>query len=151
MKLNEAKLANNNKNKVIYLIMTKSVYVEDKNFGYISRYTRISSINCFFKCFIFTGCGSTKLCFGSPDGCTKSKSCKAAVAVTVAGDKFDFELKAYQGAKWVGVGLSNDDKMGEDSVIECTKNGNSVGAFLSLTSGNPNYGATRTKNVSISL
>ncbi|KAL3289082.1 hypothetical protein HHI36_003524 [Cryptolaemus montrouzieri] len=94
----------------------------------------------------YTGCTSTKLCFGSPDGCVRTKSCQAAVAISVAGDKVDFELKATQNAAWVGVGLSDDEKMGDDSVIECAKNGNQLGAYLSWTEGKPNYGATRLKN-----
>lgn len=94
----------------------------------------------------YTGCASTKLCFGSPNGCVKTESCKAVVAVSVAGDKFDFELKGYQGAKWVGVGLSDDNKMGSDSVIECALSNNTLDSFLSWTTGKGNYGATRTKN-----
>lgn len=72
-----------------------------------------------------------------------------AVAVTVAGDKYDFELKAEPSAAWVGVGLSEDDKMGDDSVIECVKRGNGVAAYMSYTKGSPNYGAPRLANVSV--
>ncbi|KAK9877469.1 hypothetical protein WA026_018577 [Henosepilachna vigintioctopunctata] len=96
----------------------------------------------------YTGCTVNKLCFGAPDGCTRTKSCKAVVAISVAGDKFDFELKATKGAGWVGVGLSEDEIMGDDSVVECAKNsgGSQLGAFLSWTSGKPDYAATRSKN-----
>lgn len=68
--------------------------------------------------------------------------------MTVAGDKYDFELKAEPSAAWVGVGLSEDDKMGDDSVIECVKRGNGVAAYMSYTKGSPNYGAPRLANVS---
>uniref|UniRef100_A0AAR5PZM2 DOMON domain-containing protein n=1 Tax=Dendroctonus ponderosae TaxID=77166 RepID=A0AAR5PZM2_DENPD len=93
----------------------------------------------------YVGCSVAKLCFGSPANCVGNKNCKAAVAVSVAGDKYDFELKA-ENAAWVGVGLSEDDKMGDDSVVECVQRGNGVAAFMSYTSGSPNYGAARLPN-----
>ncbi|KAL1497531.1 hypothetical protein ABEB36_008475 [Hypothenemus hampei] len=99
----------------------------------------------------YQGCSVTKLCFGSPANCVESKNCKAAVAVTVAGDKYDFELKAESSAVWVGVGLSEDDKMGDDSVVECVKRGNGIAAFMSYTNGNPNYGAPRLPNPQLGI
>lgn len=69
--------------------------------------------------------------------------------MTVIGDKYDFELKAESSAAWVGVGLSNDDKMGDDSVLECVKRGNGVAAYMSYTNGAPNYGSPRLANVSV--
>lgn len=96
----------------------------------------------------YDGCGSTKLCFGAPTAnCVSSKSCKAVVAITVTGDRYDFELKADSNAAWVGVGLSDDDKMGDDSVIECVKRGTGVAAYMSWTSRTP-FSATRLANVS---
>jgi hypothetical protein len=89
------------------------------------------------------------LCFGAPANCINSKNCKAAVAVTVSGEKYEFEMKATNNAAWVGVGLSEDEKMGDDSVIECAKKGSSVGAHMSWTSGSPNFGAARLNNVTV--
>lgn len=90
----------------------------------------------------------TKLCFGAQSaGCLVSKNCKAIVAVTVTGDKYDFEMKADSNAAWVGVGLSDDNKMGDDSVIECVKRGTGVAAYMSWTSRTP-FSATRLSNVS---
>lgn len=97
----------------------------------------------------YEGCSVTKLCFGAPVNCIDSKNCKAITAVTVNGDKYEFEMKATGNAAWVGVGLSSDAKMGDDSVIECVKDGSSVKAYMSWTSGPPNgYAATRLSNVS---
>lgn len=59
---------------------------------------------------LYDGCGVSKTCFGFPDKCVSSASCQMAVAVSVKGDRYEFEMKA-QGAKWVGVGLSNDHLM----------------------------------------
>lgn len=95
----------------------------------------------------YDGCTVSKLCFGAPANCVNSKNCKAAVAITVLGDKYDFELKAHSNAAWVGVGLSDDEKMGDDSVIECVKKNNGVSAYMSWTTA-PNYGAQRLTNVS---
>ncbi|CAG9761930.1 unnamed protein product [Ceutorhynchus assimilis] len=99
----------------------------------------------------YQGCSFSKLCFGSPANCIDSKNCKSAVAVSVAGDKYDFELKAESGAAWVGVGLSDDDRMGDDSVIECVKRGNGIAAFMSYTKGKPNYGAPRLSNPQLGI
>lgn len=95
----------------------------------------------------YEGCAINKLCFGAPANCIQSKKCKVAAAITVTGDKYDFEMKSTENPAWVGIGLSNDGKMGEDSVIECVKRNNGVAAYMSWTSGAPNYGAQRLSNV----
>lgn len=56
-------------------------------------------------------------------------------------------MKATDGAAWVGVGLSEDEQMGDDSVIECVREGNGVDAYMSWTSARPNLGVTRLRNV----
>lgn len=97
----------------------------------------------------YDGCASKKLCFGVPDKCVSSQNCKAVVAVTVSGDRYEFELKAVGSPAWVGVGLSDDNKMGDDSVLECVKEGNSVRPYLSWTTPRPNLGNFRVANVCI--
>lgn len=97
----------------------------------------------------YADCSVRKLCFGVPQNCVASKNCKAVAAVTVSGDQYEFELKAGNNAAWVGVGLSHDQKMGEDSVIECVKTPNGgVAAYMSWTTAKP-YSSTRLTNVSI--
>lgn len=59
----------------------------------------------------YTGCHITKNCFGAPDGCVNSKDCVAAVAVTVEGEQYIFEVQARRRAKYVAVGLSDDKNM----------------------------------------
>lgn len=89
-----------------------------------------------------------KLCFGVPQNCVASKNCKAVAAVIVNGDQYDFELQAGNNAAWVAVGLSDDQKMGGDSVIECVRTPNGdVAAYMSWTTANP-YSSTRLANVS---
>lgn len=58
----------------------------------------------------YTGCGSTKNCFGTPSGCIEEKNCIAAVTVLVRGERYLFELQAHD-SKYVAVGLSDDSKM----------------------------------------
>lgn len=80
----------------------------------------------------YTGCFSEKGCFGAPDGCVATKNCKIAVATIVKGESYEFELKAPQDAAWVAFGLSDDNKMGDDSVVECVKDQNGkFSAFMS--------------------
>ncbi|KAJ8971790.1 hypothetical protein NQ314_000536 [Rhamnusium bicolor] len=98
----------------------------------------------------YDGCTVNKLCFGAPSNCVGSRSCKAVVAVTVTGDKYDFELKADSNAAWVGVGLSDDEKMGDDSVIECVKRGSGVASYMSWTSSSP-YSAVRLNNPQLGI
>lgn len=95
----------------------------------------------------YTDCSVRKLCFGTPQNCVASKNCKAVAAVTVSGDQYDFELKAGSNAAWVAVGLSDDMKMGSDSVIECVKTPNGgIAAYMSWTTAKP-YSSTRLVNV----
>lgn len=96
----------------------------------------------------YNGCSESKLCFGTPDGCVSTQNCEAVAAVAVIGDRYEFELKATSpDVAWVAAGLSSDAKMGDDSVIECVKQGISVRAFSSRTTARP-YSAIRLPNVS---
>lgn len=99
----------------------------------------------------YNGCFSTKGCFGAPDGCVRSKDCKAVVAITVRGDRYEFEVKAPKEAIYVAVGLSHDDKMGDDSIVECVRQGNGAKAYMSRTTArnNPGLGVVRLPRVNI--
>nr|CAD7574355.1 unnamed protein product [Timema californicum] len=59
---------------------------------------------------IYSGCGSTKSCFGAPDQCLDTKSCTAVTTVQVEGDRYTFEVKG-RGAGYAAVALSEDSKM----------------------------------------
>ncbi|XP_015598085.1 putative ferric-chelate reductase 1 homolog isoform X2 [Cephus cinctus] len=86
---------------------------------------------------LYDGCGTTKNCFGAPDGCVEEKNCDAIVTVLVRGERYLFELQA-QGSKYVAVGLSDDRKMGEDSVVECVDTAGKIGLHMSWNSGKTN-------------
>ncbi|XP_020280985.1 putative ferric-chelate reductase 1 homolog isoform X2 [Pseudomyrmex gracilis] len=86
----------------------------------------------------YTGCHTTKNCFGAPPGCIKTKNCIAVVAVIVQGDQYHFEMQAREKAKYVAVGLSDDKNMGDDSVVECTKENDEIALHMSWNSGKRN-------------
>lgn len=85
----------------------------------------------------YDGCNTLKNCFGSPEGCVPSQNCAAVTAIKVEGTRYTFELKARtvgtaRTPAYVAVGLSDDSKMGGDSVVECVYDGSSsVKAYLS--------------------
>ncbi|XP_043583133.1 putative ferric-chelate reductase 1 homolog isoform X1 [Bombus pyrosoma] len=85
----------------------------------------------------YTGCGSTKNCFGTPAGCIEAKNCIAAVTVLVQGERYLFELQG-RDSKYVAVGLSDDSKMGDDSVVECANEGGEIALHMSWNSGKRN-------------
>lgn len=92
----------------------------------------------------YKGCGDTKSCFGFPANCVDQQNCRAVVSTKVLGERYFFEMKTFGGpAAYVASALSMDDKMGNDSVIECVPEGGSVRAYSSWTYREPNFGVTR--------
>lgn len=92
---------------------------------------------------IYRGCGENKGCFGFPEGCVETRNCRAVVATIVQGERYIFEMKSgYNRPAYVAVGLSNDAKMGDDSVIECVPEQGTVNAYASWTFAGP-YGVSR--------
>ncbi|KAL0811036.1 hypothetical protein ABMA28_010316 [Loxostege sticticalis] len=83
---------------------------------------------------IYRGCDDTKLCFGVPQNCIARGNCKAIVAIFVAGDIYTFEIQGTDNPKYIAAGLSLDNKMGDDSAMECVRNDNGrVSLFTSWT------------------
>ncbi|KAH8337747.1 hypothetical protein KR067_001096 [Drosophila pandora] len=93
---------------------------------------------------IYNGCGQSKNCFGFPNGCVSSKTCTSIAAVTVRGDVYEFEIQSGKGtnAAYVAVGLSDDERMGDDLTTECVPENGRVNLYSSLTSASP-YAAVR--------
>ncbi|KAL9919695.1 putative ferric-chelate reductase 1 homolog isoform 1-T3 [Glossina fuscipes fuscipes] len=91
-------------------------------------------------------CESAKICFGIPDGCLEKRNCVNAGAIKVRGNIHEFEiLCTAKDAAYVALGLSDDDKMGDDLVTECVPQNGRVAMYSSYTSAPPNgnYGAKR--------
>ncbi|XP_045507072.1 putative ferric-chelate reductase 1 homolog [Colias croceus] len=83
---------------------------------------------------IYQGCADTKLCFGVPQNCIQTGNCKAILAIFVAGDTYTFEIQGTDNPKYVAAGLSADNKMGDDSAMECVRNDNGrINLFTSWT------------------
>lgn len=47
------------------------------------------------------------------------------------------------GASYIALALSQDDEMGDDSVIECVRNGDTINAFVSFTTPRSDPSSTR--------
>lgn len=94
---------------------------------------------------IYEGCGETKSCFGFPDGCVNTKSCQTIATSIVSGERYEFEIKSRPGDNpaYVAVALSTDNKMGDDSVMECVPEAGQIRAYASWTTPRPNLGVTR--------
>ncbi|XP_046809531.1 putative ferric-chelate reductase 1 homolog isoform X1 [Lucilia cuprina] len=93
----------------------------------------------------YAECGTSKNCFGNKDGCVDSKTCDFVAAVKVRGGIYEFELKSKAAnAAYVALGLSEDNQMGDDLVIECIPQNGKVSMYSSLTSGKAaGYGVSR--------
>ncbi|CAO1339323.1 unnamed protein product [Diamesa serratosioi] len=81
----------------------------------------------------YDGCGENKTCFGNPDNCVETQSCQTVTAVLVRGERYIFEMRSNNRAAYVAIGLSEDNKMGKDSVIECVNEAGSIKAYSSWT------------------
>ena len=80
---------------------------------------------------IYDKCYQDKGCFGYPDNCVSKRNCDIVVTYTkVTGvrdeedHKFKFEIGGKVGNDYTAVGLSLDNKMGEDSVMACVNSPN---------------------------
>lgn len=94
-------------------------YIASANKRFMSDFKVIVPRDPFYE-----GCNTMKTCFGSPEGCVPAENCAAVTAIKVEGTRYTFELKARTPA-YVAVGLSDDAKMGGDSVVECVYDGSS--------------------------
>lgn len=83
---------------------------------------------------IYAGCNEIKICFGIPSGCVKNKNCKSFTSIQKSqGFKHIFEMRSRSGASYIATGISEDEKMGNDFVIECVKFNDSILTFTSIT------------------
>ena len=90
---------------------------------------------------VYEGCGNVKGCFAQFDSsCIGQGNCPGLVTYAVKGSRYEFELWAPNATSgsYIALALSFDDKMGEDSVTECTLVNGKVGAFMSYNDGKAN-------------
>ncbi|KAK9497211.1 hypothetical protein O3M35_004571 [Rhynocoris fuscipes] len=111
---------------------TKTSGVAFHDNGYLSSenvlmtYIKPDKINDPF----YDGCNVEMNCFGVPDNCIKDQNCKLVVSILTEGTKYRFRLKG-EAKSYIAVGLSDDDKMGGDSVMECVNTGRNIVAYMS--------------------
>lgn len=73
----------------------------------------------------YNGCGETKGCIGLSEGCVKEKSCKIAMSyMGVSKDGFEVQIFGERLEQnpltYLGIGLSLDPKMKDDSIMACS-------------------------------
>ncbi|XP_045175515.2 putative ferric-chelate reductase 1 isoform X3 [Mercenaria mercenaria] len=83
-------------------------------------------------------CGKSVGCYHD---CDSSDSCGFLLTWMQNGDDIDFTLTCKQGSNSVycAIGLSKDNKMGDDSVFECVSSDGTVSVFVSYNDGRNNY------------
>ena len=83
---------------------------------------------------IYAGCGTSKICVGLPEGCEQDQTCRLVTAIQQRSqDLVTFEVQGV-GEQYIAVGLSFDNKMGDDNVVACTED--TVQAFLTKVYSN---------------
>ncbi|KAG5668598.1 hypothetical protein PVAND_016534 [Polypedilum vanderplanki] len=82
---------------------------------------------------IYDGCSSTKVCVGYPKKCVRTKSCNAFGSYEFKDGKHIFEMRSSSNAAYIATALSFDRRMGDDSAMECVKDGSQVKTFSSYT------------------
>ena len=90
----------------------------------------------------------TKLCFGLPEDCVEQNNCDYLLSATQNDEgNTEFEIQADVGTtslgrnlnKYWSIGLSTDDKMGDDSVTDCVLNNGKVFVKNSINTGKKNF------------
>nr|CAH0100345.1 unnamed protein product [Daphnia galeata] len=82
---------------------------------------------------VYEGCGTSKGCAATPSGCIGLRNCLMINTYKKLDDD-NIQLEIYgqiTGDEYVAVAFSTDRKMGEDSVVECVNNRNTVMAYQS--------------------
>jgi hypothetical protein len=103
---------------------------------------------------IFEGCGETKVCFSIPDLCYENPDveCDQFGAVTYEeSGNFTFEVLGLPNRSYASIALSFDQRMEDDSNIECVNFENQFSAYISWLIRTPLPGNDRTVVVNTKL
>ena len=89
---------------------------------------------------VYDGCDVSKTCYGLVSGCEDYNDCDVLATWRVRPQVTTVELFSRRSAnnRYAAMALSNDDKMGEDTVIGCVSAGGKVEALLSWNDGRNN-------------
>ncbi|CAG7837806.1 unnamed protein product [Allacma fusca] len=101
---------------------------------------------------IYEGCSKTKGCFGTPNGCLGTRNCAMFVTYTIqpSNGNAQFELvgnvKSFNSpTSYVALGLSDNNRMGDDSVLACRMDQNTIAVneYYTRPEYHGNFGVSR--------
>ena len=99
----------------------------------------------------YSGCGNSKGCFGSVDGCLTNSNCQLATSYQFSSDSKSFTITlsgtGLVSGDYMALGLSTDASMGEDLVFYCSPSINNV--LVSWNQGKDNVGGVTGIQVSL--
>ncbi|GBL81212.1 Putative ferric-chelate reductase 1 [Araneus ventricosus] len=85
----------------------------------------------------YGGCSISKGCFGIPSGCINREDCEVLVSYAKSRDGISFQMHGIlEDNTYMAMGLSRDNKMGDDGVIECVRRESKISARRSWNVGN---------------
>lgn len=87
---------------------------------------------------VYDECGNTKGCFGFPAECEASKKCTMLVTYSKVPSGYKFEIMSNTVSGYVAAGLSDDDKMGDDSVMACMASNSGADVVMGFNNGRNN-------------
>lgn len=87
---------------------------------------------------VYDECGNTKGCFGFPAECEASKKCTMLVTYSKVLSGYKFEIMSNTVSGYVAAGLSDDDKMGDDSVMACMASNSGADVVMGFNNGRNN-------------
>ena len=122
-----------------------------------SNNVKLSDFNPSLDINIYNGCGTSKACIGDEDGCIKGKNCTLVTTYTGA-SATSYEIEVFGNlegtdSRYVAMGLSKDDEMGDDSVMACIYNETNGATSVSMywNSPRPHLDSTPLDNPTLGL
>lgn len=96
----------------------------------------------------YSQCGISKGCFGFPLDCVEREDCEVLVSYTYSqeGVSFTMEGSLSNPRSYIATGISEDNEMGDDSVMECFIEENGVSAQESWNTGKTNRPIRKLRN-----
>ncbi|CAL1277355.1 unnamed protein product [Larinioides sclopetarius] len=85
---------------------------------------------------MYGGCSISKGCFGIPSGCISKEDCEVMVSYAKSKDGIFFQMHGIlEDNNYIAMGISGDNKMGDDSVTECIRRQSRIIAHRSYNVG----------------
>ncbi|WKX93879.1 hypothetical protein Q1695_011275 [Nippostrongylus brasiliensis] len=104
------------------LTLIRTIWDERNDSEEVSRASSFQYTNAMHVSHV-SDCGKVRGCWLLPNGCKDSSDCTGIITWQHTGRSLLFELEIDMKMKpngvWVGLGISKDDLMGNDTVLEC--------------------------------